>query len=363
LATYQRIPQLDGWRGISILFVVAGHLIDLRYGANPDIDLPSLAGVFAAWGVDIFFVISGFIITKLALFEFDETESFSIFKFYIRRFFRIIPPLFVYLAFIGLATGFSLIEQAQNGTLMAALFVCNFPYMKCGWFAGHTWTLAYEEQFYIIFPLLFALAGRLARRFFLILLIALMVLQPLRFLLHLGDGWRLTASFAPPFSFICAGAVVAAYEKTVERLSNGPYAQFATYGAGALLLALLSMNSTFAFPLGSPFYHLQRLLGNILLPACFAWLIGSTVHQSNWLTSILRAPPLLFFGMISYSLYLWQQAFSAAPHLYILSGPFVFPPLMILVATASYYFVERPSVQLGKRLIAIIPRSRRKAAA
>jgi peptidoglycan/LPS O-acetylase OafA/YrhL len=213
---------------------------------------------------------------------------------------------------------------------MAALFACNLPDMKCGWFAGHTWTLAYEEQFYIVFPILFALAGRFAKQVFAVLLIVLVVYPFLRFLLNLGDVWHAIANFVPSFSFVCAGAVVAAYEGTVQQLSGGRYAKFITVSVVAFLFGILFLNATFAFPLGGRLAYMQVSLSNIILPSCTAWLVGSSVHQSNWFTTVLTARPLLFFGMISYSLYLWQQLFAAPPHFYISNSPLMFAPLMLI---------------------------------
>jgi peptidoglycan/LPS O-acetylase OafA/YrhL len=349
-----RIAQLDGWRGVSILFVVVGHL-NVRYNAHPEtvVDYNSLAFHLSTLGFNIFFVISGFIITKLALREFDQTGRFSIRNFYTRRFFRIIPPLFLYLGAVMLAAAFLLIEQAHSETLAAAAFVCNIPGVSCGWFGGHTWTLAYEEQFYISFPLLFALVGVNMRKFIAILFIVLVALPFLRAVLHLGDGWRAFATFATVFSYICVGAVIAAYEVNIKRLAESRYAAYFSCGAAFLLIGLLFLKATFAFPPGSPLAYMLVALNNTIPPICIAWLVGSSVHQSNLFTRALAMPPLVFIGMISYSLYLWQQFFMAPRWLYI-SDPdslLLIPPLMFVVATLSYYLVERPSVQLGKRLV------------
>src|SRR5213079_147896 len=96
----QRIPELDGWRGLSIILVVSGHLIGLRYGEFVGSAYLPLAGLAAAWGAKIFFVVSGFIITRLALHEYETAATFSASRFYVRRFIRIVPAFFLYLLFI-----------------------------------------------------------------------------------------------------------------------------------------------------------------------------------------------------------------------------------------------------------------------
>jgi len=183
------------------------------------------------------------------------------------------------------------------------------------------------------------------------LFIVLVIFPFLRFFLHFGDGWRAAAGFAPSFSLICAGAVMAAYDENIKWLSMNRIAIYLSCGSILLLMGLLFLNTTFAFRLGSPLAYMQVSLNHAILPVCIAWLAGSSVHQSNLFTKVLTTPPLIFFGMISYSLYLWQQMFTAPPSLYISDSLLFVTPLMFVVATLSYYFVERPFVRLGKRLL------------
>lgn len=346
-----RIQQLDGWRGISILCVAFGHLLTLRYGVANDSILSQTAGALAIWGVMIFFVISGYIITMLALRENRTRGLFSIRDFYIRRCFRIIPPYFLYLGCIAVAAAMHLIVQSFFGVFAAAAFTCNVPSVDCGWFAAHSWTLAFEEQFYVIFPVLFVSANRQTRTVFGILFVCLVALPLLRFLFHLDGWWRLVDSFAPGFSFICIGAVAAAYDEEIKLLSRGSAGNYISSVVGLLLFGLLLLDSAPRFPLGSPISYIQLLLNNVLLPVGLAWLIASSVHQSNYLTRALIVRPLLFVGVISYSLYLWQQLFTAELKLYISHGVLLFWPLMFLAAALSYYFIERPAVRLGKRFV------------
>lgn len=349
LVSAARITQLDGWRGISILFVIIGHLLNFKYSsAGPGEHAFPIAGVLANWGVELFFVISGFIITKLALSERDLSGNFSARAFYVRRFFRIIPPFFLYLAFILLAADAGLISQGQSETLRAATFTCNLPGTDCGWFGGHTWTLAYEEQFYLIFPPLFAMSGRSAKHVF-VALYALLVSFPfLRHLLHLGGMAYLIAPLLQNFLFICAGSVMAAYEPLLKRMAGGQNAVYLTILAAVCTLALLLLQSTPAAP-ASPAAYLQASLSITILPVCFAWLIGASLYTKTRLTSVLNAKALQFVGLISYSLYLWQQLFTANSSLYLTNSWFFFPPAMFFFAAASYYLVERPCVRFAKR--------------
>jgi peptidoglycan/LPS O-acetylase OafA/YrhL len=347
----RRIRSLDGWRGISILFVVAGHLINYRYGLHPHVATPNIARVLSNWGVALFFVISGFIITKSALSEYNTTANFSIPAFYVRRIFRIIPPFYLYLAFITVMSARGLIQESQSEILAGAAFSCNFPHAQCGWFAGHSWTLAYEEQYYLIMPLVFYCLGRQFRVAVLTLLITLLAFPFACYLLHCSGRWYSLGLFVRYFSYICAGAVISAYDEKLKRVIGSRYSVHLSYGTALLLAALLGLDSNPSFfSPGSVGDHFH-VAGDAILPICFAWLIGSTAYQSNRITHVLTLQWLQFLGTISYSLYIWQEVFTAAPDLYPRNSMLIVPALMFIMAVLSYYCIERPSIRCGKRLL------------
>jgi peptidoglycan/LPS O-acetylase OafA/YrhL len=343
-----RIATLDGWRGISISLVVVGHLFDRRYHSESFSLVENLMFHLSIWGVNIFFVISGYIITKLALREYDDGGIFSVRNFYLRRFFRIIPPFFLYLGCIALASRYSMIVQPYSGIVAAATFTCNWPPMDCDGLVGHTWSLAYEEQFYVVFPALFALTCAYSRQAFAILLACLMVFPFVRYSLHLEGTWRAVAALSAKFSFICIGTVLAVNEGKIRQLSKHPNANRISGAVFSLLAALLLLN---AMPIAASMVHIVSSLNDIVLPLGIAWLVGITVHQSNFFTRVLTTPPLLFIGTISYSLYLWQQLFTAPPSDYLIQSSLFSAPLMFVAATLSYFFVERYSKRLGARVL------------
>src|ERR1700683_392352 len=110
-------------------------------------------------GVQIFFVISGYIITALMLREHQRNGRVSLAAFYVRRAFRILPPLWLMLATTALLSLAGYIHVGPKSFLMAASFTCNTQPTSCGWFAGHTWSVATEEQFYLFWPLLLTVLG------------------------------------------------------------------------------------------------------------------------------------------------------------------------------------------------------------
>ena len=273
--TEGRIAALDGWRGVSILMVIFGHLVDYRYASENAQIVQELAGVTATLGVCVFFVISGLIITKLALRERDSGGGFSARKFYIRRVLRIVPPFYVYLLFVLALMALGSIAQHSTQTLEAATFSCNLPQINCGWFGGHSWSLAYEEQFYLLFPLVFLAVGG-GLRFAIGLLFVTFVLSPvLRFAFNLGPPWFIVMHATFFLSFICVGALMASWRDVTARVCGGRYAG---YGALAALLTLcVVVGLEIAYDLHPGVHRLQQahsLLPPLFEPLCIAFLLG-----------------------------------------------------------------------------------------
>jgi peptidoglycan/LPS O-acetylase OafA/YrhL len=345
-----RITPLDGWRGISISLVIIGHTwnyrltTNLEHTSNPVSELAQL-------GVSIFFFISGFIITKMSLREYAETASFSVRNFYIRRIFRIIPPFFTFLFVLVVARSLSLIDQPFAGIITAGAFLCNIE-TDCGWFAGHSWSLAVEEQFYLLFPVLFAIAGLKIDRVAGLALVIFLALPLVRFLLNPGPWASALIEFTAPFLFICFGCVAAAHEARLERLSQSMWATYLSGAAVAIMLAVVLTNGSQPFPPASAGSRLLALLNFTALPISVAWLVGSSIYQRNAFTAVITTPPVLFVGSISYSLYLWQQLFVAPQSLYLTGSIFLFWPLQFVFAWLSYRFIETPSIRLGKQMMA-----------
>jgi peptidoglycan/LPS O-acetylase OafA/YrhL len=325
--------------------VVVSHLVNYRYSPLPAGQMPSmLAGQLGTLGVSIFFVISGFVIARLAFQERELTGSFSAKRFYIRRFFRIVPPFFLYLACLHLFSMAGWIRQSPWDTAVAAVFACNIGALNCGWFAGHSWSLAYEEQFYIVFPLIVALAGTRSRAFVSMLLplvVALCVIH--LFVTNLGILGSTLVNYSFAVVFITAGTFYAANEATLRRLC-------ATRAAPALALASFLIVFGPLLPASFPssgFFAAAYFM--CLVPLAAGWMVTYSSFHEGIVAKVLRTWVLQFLGLISYSLYIWQQAFDAHPSLYLEWSLLMIAPLMLALATASYYFVERPAGKLGKR--------------
>lgn len=349
-AAEKRIAALDGWRGVSILMVIFGHLLDYRYGGDSPRIVLEFADAISTLGVCIFFVISGLIITKLALRERDNVGSFSARKFYIRRLLRIVPPFYAYLLFVLALTALGAIGQHATQTLEAATFTCNLPDANCGWFGGHSWSLAYEEQFYLMFPLLFIAVGRSLRIAVGLLFVTFVCVPLVRFELRLGPPWYTVMHATFFLSFICAGALMASWRGVVSRLCGAWYGGLGALAATLILCGLVVVEIVWNLhPSVGRYEALHRLLPPVLEPLCVAWLLGWSLHARGPVVRFLETGPLQFLGTISYSLYLWQQLFTAPPVDYGSAAWLFFCPLMIVFAVISYYLIERPCARLAKR--------------
>src|SRR6202021_1369361 len=148
-----RIPSLDGLRAVAILLVISLHIIQRNITSLGNLKLGVPLFLLASGdGVGIFFVLSGFLITGLLLKEYDATGRINLINFYLRRTFRILPPLYTYLAFVIIfcaVIGYPLHARTIDGS---ALFFLDYFPGDGQWFTEHTWSLCIEEQFYLLWP-------------------------------------------------------------------------------------------------------------------------------------------------------------------------------------------------------------------
>jgi len=334
----RRDAILDAWRGLSVLLVVASHgLVHLEL-AEPGSVPYSLVEPAGALGVRFFFVISGYIITRLLLEEHAAHGRICVPAFYVRRAFRILPPLWLVLAVTAGVHAAGLIAD-PSPYWGAAAFLCNTGRVPCHWFVGHLWTLAVEEQFYLAWPLMLTLilktgspsGARTAAAGAMIVFLLLAQLSVFTI------GW-LNNGLA--FACIAAGAWYATsprLQRAVDRAATLP----------ALVLAALFLLGRPLIPLYFPGqYRLQDLATPLLL----AFLVFGSFRHRAQLERRIGVRMLAAVGVVSYGLYLWQQLFLAPAELYPVDSWLRHWPLFALVALVSWFGLERPLMQLGHRL-------------
>ena len=337
----KRIPLLDGWRAVAIALVVAHH-VGQGFYATQDAYANDITR-YGAFGVDIFFGLSGLLITRLLLEEWNATGSFHLRQFYVRRAFRIFPPVFIFLA-VYTAAGLS---QSTTEVVSSLLFFRNYvPSRLTGFGTGHLWSLAVEEHFYLIWPGLLALLGPrrsrhtaawLALGFGLWRMIESQLAAPLfpGVPVHFRTDLRLDA--------LLWGCVLAFLLNEPEDREKFARQTRFPYWLAAVAIAIGSVR--YYSPLTSVFVA-------VLFPAVLA---GTLVHPRWWISRALSWGPLAWIGRISYSLYLWQELF-LTPGWEPASQWWRHWPWNLLAslaaATVSYYLVEKPLIRTGRRLAA-----------
>ncbi|WP_263263957.1 acyltransferase family protein [Pseudomonas sp. RIT-PI-S] len=332
-------PEVDGLRALAILPVVLYHA-----------GVPLFSGGFV--GVDVFFVISGYLITSIILAELNRGD-FSLLAFYERRARRILPALTVMmLACLPLAWLWldPLDLKAFAKSLVAVpLFSSNLLFwLESGYFDGeaelkpliHTWTLGVEEQYYLLIPLWLMLTWRLGGRFRLASLAA-MALASLAWAEYGAQQASNAAFFLLPARAweLLLGSFVAFYALSQPRHAEGGDALH--QGMAAAGLGLLGW-AVFGFDRGTPFPGLHALA-----PTLGAALLILFAGGRTWVGKVLGARPLVFIGLLSYSIYLWHQPLLAFARNRSLVPPS--PAELLLVAAASmvvgwlsWRYVEQP---------------------
>jgi peptidoglycan/LPS O-acetylase OafA/YrhL len=333
------MPVLDGWRALAIGSVLLHHAVQGFY-ATEDAYASSLTQ-YGAFGVDIFFGLSGILITRLLLREWDECGSLRLREFYIRRTFRILPPCLVFLA-VYTALG---LWQSKMELVSSLFFFRNYvPSLMTGFGSGHLWSLAVEEHFYLLWPGLLAICGpkrsgqvaaALALGFGLWRMVESQISPPLfpEIPAHFRTDLRLDA--------LLWGCVVAfSLNNDSESKKLASQLRFPGWFAAVCILAL---SIRYYSPLTSVFVA-------VLIPAVLA---GTLLHPEWWISRLLSLQPLAWLGRISYSLYLWQQVFLVPgwePGRHVWQQ---WPWNIVLALSAaclSYYAVEQPLIALGRRL-------------
>lgn len=314
--------EIDGLRALAVLPVILFHA-----------GFSTFAGGFV--GVDVFFVISGFLITSI-IYEEISQDRFSIISFYERRARRLLPALFlVCLVSIPFAWAWMLPDALAGffeSLLATNLFASNIYFWLSDDYFGiaaehmpllHTWSLAVEEQFYLFFPIFLLLLKRAGWSWTLVLIVMLSA-----FSLSVAQ-WASSAYPSANFYLLPTriwelgfGAALSLWSRN-HQIQSAPARSFGAYlGLGLILYAILAFDRQTPFP---SVWALMPVTGTILILAC--------TDSENLVGRMLSLRPLVFIGLISYSAYLWHQPLFAFARIRMFDSPSA--SLMLLLAVAS----------------------------
>lgn len=329
-------PDIDGLRSLAVLPIVLYHA-----------GVGGFSGGFV--GVDIFFVISGYLITQIIHSEIQK-QSFSILKFYARRARRILPALFFMCLFTVIASWYILLPSDFQGfsssLFWTMLFSSNIHFwQEAGYFAGpseykpllHTWSLAVEEQFYLFFPISLVLISKYFKRHINNFIFFGFIASFLISVWGIENEPNATFYLIPTRAWeLLMGSILAL---NMVPISENKLLQHTLAFTGVTLILWSIFTFTVATPFPGP---------NALFPCLgTALIIYSNSKSQTLIGNILSIKPLVFFGLISYSLYLWHWPLIVFLK-YQLGRPFspVETILILLVSMAmamiSWEYIEQP---------------------
>jgi peptidoglycan/LPS O-acetylase OafA/YrhL len=339
-----RIPSLDGCRAISILLVVLAHLCETPALQAFD-PYARMMFHFGPFGVKVFFVISGFLITKLLLNEERRHGSVSIKEFYIRRAFRIWPVAYAYLLVVALLAWKHVIFVAPHHFIYAGTFLMNHV-QGTNWFTGHFWSLAIEEQFYVVWPVIFLFTARRGRLICCLLILFLApLLRTLAYLYEPEFYGEMQLSLLFMGDAIAIGCLLALFSTELE---NSPIVRriinlrcfFVIPILSVVMYTALKLFPAFYFAAGEPIAHLS-----------IAATLWKVMHVRDTAFRFLNTKPLVKIGVFSYSLYVWQQLFLNPTSPSVLSHLPLNLLLVCAATTFSYFWIEVPFLRLRPRLL------------
>jgi peptidoglycan/LPS O-acetylase OafA/YrhL len=341
-----RVPALDGLRGIAILLVLSHHQL-IPY---------SLSGGFLS--VDLFFVLSGFLITMLLLQEFEATRAVSLKNFYLRRALRLGPALVLYLL-VSLAVTYYLNREQFAAELrlvgLALAYSTNWR-MAFGWDhsldpTAITWSLSIEEQFYLIWPMLLVLclAAGIKRK----QLSSALILIIFAILLHRHELWttgaehsRLyygtdTRADAPLMGCLIALIPVRQLSDTTRRILR--LANLAAVACFAYLICTIHFTDALIYRWG---YTAIAALCSVIV-----W--TAAMEGSSFMSKLFGFPPFQWFGKVSYGLYLWHWLLLKTTTFYFWVGPTLDPwarfATAVFISALSFYLIEAPFNRLKSK--------------
>ncbi|AFK05720.1 acyltransferase 3 (plasmid) [Emticicia oligotrophica DSM 17448] len=340
-----KLPSLNGLRAISILLVIFRHL-EIEYHLLLD-KLPNALKPFYIFfsdgqlGVNMFFVISGFLITTLLIVEEEKTKTVSLKNFYIRRTLRIFPAYYFYLLVLLILQLTNVIYINNESWLTAVTYTKYFNWSS-DWFTSHGWSLSIEEHFYLMFPLIFTFGDKIRKRASLFLIL---IVPVIKVLVHFYPvSWINDYTIFKRIDALVIGCVIAFYKDSLLNLLDKHFKTW-FYLSLVILFVIgflpgigerLNLNLDFIIiPFGSRYGTFANIcIGVVLLYSIYG-------HKGIWF-KLLNTKVLDYIGLLSYSIYLWQQLFISGSSLSWASSFPLNILFFISAALFSYYCIEKP---------------------
>jgi peptidoglycan/LPS O-acetylase OafA/YrhL len=318
------------------------------------IDLLSLKYI-GMHGVHIFFGLSGFLITSKLIADEQKHGRISLWGFYIRRTFRILPATLFFLFAVGALALAGVLDVTLGRWLSSLLFSANYSTADYSWYLGHFWSLAVEEHFYLIWPAVFLWLGVLRRR------LGWAIAAAMTVAVWRVIDFKFQITGATPAMFlgrtdiqvdhIIWGVIIAlayadpAYRPSLQRVLSNPSVGVLLLLALAGMLLIPDVDWKLKFAL----YTVHGLVVPLAI-------LSTYLNTRGRVSQFLELPLMRLIGRLSFSLYLWQQLFFVwqahrVPELAVLQ---VFPGNVVAVlvcAMISFWLIEEPFIALGRKIL------------
>jgi len=337
------IPALDGIRAIALLLVLFSHSVIFDQFTW----LHSVGLELGYAGVSIFFVLSGYLITRLLIQEEEKTGSISLNLFYIRRAFRLLPALWLYLLLVwilwikGLLPG-----NPWYSFITSLLYIRNL--IGHGDATNHLWSLSIEEQFYLVWPIAIAIFPKQNLRRFLIALVIICIVVVWRCyainnnLATYGNVYiRTDFRFDSPLIGCTIALLESISPRVFTRFNSSPFRSDLWLLTGVVLLTFWIMIQLQMGRIWGIDSTVTSLISGVII-------ISQIVNNDSFSKQVLTVPPLMSIGKISYGVYLWQGLFLGS-QLAPLGFMRKFPTGLLLSfssALISYFLLEKPLLRI-----------------
>lgn len=338
------IKGFDALRAASIILVILTHLgmyewlPDNHYCRTRVWQLVS-----GTTGVQVFFSISGFLITTILLLEFQRNGRIHFVGFFARRFLRLMPPLIVLYIVVAILIKSAMIPYSREGFLLAVFYLYNFAPLRFSMAEiGHTWSLALEEQFYLFWPFVIRFLTRV--RSLLMVIVAFVLLSGIAAFVYpklwFAPFFNMDRWFIPAIAPVMIGSGFA----VLNFFPTTGWQTFFAENKRTLIIGCL----LFLYPLYGPLTEIAFIFQSIGISGILVWI---THNQQAKLTAVLETRWISYIGKISYGLYVYQG-------LYLRTGPSgvlwiqQFPQnifLTLVTAVLSFHLLEKPVLRLKKR--------------
>lgn len=350
----KKIPSLNGLRAISVFLVVIHHLvlqkyIELNFFREVSVFRPFVRLIEnGQLGVNVFFVISGYLITLLLIREKENRNQVSYKNFFLKRVLRIFPAYFFLLLsyFLLQLGGYIYID---NTSWFTAITYTKYFNWKDDWYTSHGWSLSIEEHFYLFWPFIFSLGSVISKRFAFFLIFFSIFVRVLSY--HYPISWVNENTIFYRIDSIAVGCLLAFYKDSIISFVKIEYWKVAAF------------ISFFAIVLAPYWYYVNKLVNVRVLGSCLIgegtgilvnvsigiiMLYSVYISKGLWF-KILNSKIFDFIGVLSYSIYLWQQFFTHNGSAWYNRLPInIF--LLLSFSLFSYYVIEKPFLKLKDKI-------------